>query len=73
MEEYIGGKIFENIIVDERVTPDLNHCIYCIVTSSRKPNGIKSTDYKIPLDCIDGAMMKQCPACKAIYILKDKL
>lgn len=67
-DPYIGGSIFNNIRVDERVTKDLDHCLFCEVYSEGTV-----ILYKIPLDCINGNMFKQCPACKKIYILKDIL
>ena len=72
-EEYVGGKIFDKIQTDERVTKDLNYCLYCVVSSHGVDNGIRSINYRIPLDCISGTDFKQCPACKRIYILKDPL
>lgn len=73
-EQLIGSKIFKDIAFDDRVTKDLDHCIYCTVTS-KNPNseGIKTLTYKIPLNCIKGSDIKQCPACKKIYILKDPM
>lgn len=74
-EEYVGGSIFKDIRTDERVTPDLYYCLYCKVSQTTKLDGgsfaMKDIDYKIPLDCINGAVIKQCPACKTIYILGD--
>ncbi len=74
-EELVGGKIFSDIQTDDRVTPDLRDCLYCIVETGyigdRSINQInKKLDYKIPLDNTS-KWMKQCPACKRIYILKD--
>lgn len=67
-EELVGGKIFDKIQTDERVTPDLRDCLYCTVTS-RNPNGsITPQFYNIPLNSI-ASNLKQCPACKRIYIL----
>lgn len=73
MIEIIGGKIFSEIKSDPRVTPDLDECLYCEVRTvnsddSRIANDLLS--YKIPLDNTSH-FMKQCPACKRIYILKD--
>ena len=73
-EEYVGGKFYKNIEVDDRVTPDLSECLYCYVTSSsRGPNTFKTgINYRIPLDSLSPGF-KQCPACKIIYILTDPL
>lgn len=73
MKKYVGGKIFENIEVDDRITPDLDKCIYCYVASHNLDKSVTKLDYKIPLNCIHGSMIKQCPACKRIYVLKDIL
>ncbi len=70
----IGGSIFKEIKSDDRVTPDLTYCLYCKVINPINEYGkIYNTDidYRIPLDCINGNSIKQCPACKRIYILKD--
>lgn len=72
-EEYVGGKIFSNIQVDDRVTKNLQNCLYCKVIS-RSQDGITTTlQYEIPLNCINGADFKQCPVCKRIYILMDPI
>jgi len=68
--EYVGGLIFDKIKTDHRVTPDLVYCLYCKVTTNEN-NSIRDIPYKITLDCINGNVFKQCPACKRIYILKD--
>lgn len=75
-ERYVGGKMFENIKIDSRVTPELQSCLYCSVTSHERSDdgvkhGIENTNYEIKLDCIQGNSVKQCPACKRIYLLKD--
>lgn len=70
----IGNKLFSDIKIDDRVTRDLSYCIYCKVSQSGTDNNrswFKDIDYKIPLDCVRGSDIKQCPACKFIYILKD--
>lgn len=73
-EEYVGGSIFGEIITDERVNSELSYCLFCVVTSINKVANahetVKPLDYKIPLDNTT-KHMKQCPACKRIYILKD--
>ncbi len=66
----VVGKIFGEIKSDERVTPDLSYCIYCEVIQS-KENSFRNIEYRIPLDCINGNKVKQCPACKTIYIMRD--
>ena len=68
--EMVGGLIYSHINYDERVTPDLSKCIYCVVTW-RDKNASRPTGYDIPLDCIQGNKVKQCPACKTIFILRD--
>lgn len=70
-DRYVAGKFYRNIEVDDRVTPDLNYCIYCRVTSHDKDGSIETLDYKISLDCLNGDAIKQCPSCRRIYILKD--
>lgn len=72
-EQYIGGTIFEGIEIDEGVTPDLKHCLRCIVRSKNKNGQIIELDYKIPLDAVGKGYMWQCPACERIYLLKDSL
>lgn len=66
-ESLVGGSMFKDVIVDDRVTKDLDHCIYCSVYNSRTNTTLT---YKIPLIKLRD-MFKQCPACNAIYILKD--
>ncbi len=76
-DELVGGRMFQDLQVDDRVTKDLAFCLYCTVTTSypskdsRAVDRHKSLDYKIGLDCISGDAMKQCPACKRIYILGE--
>lgn len=74
--DFVGGKIFKNIKSDERVNENLSECLYCRVSQSRSEGesklfSIKDIPYQIPLDCISGNSIKQCPACKTIYLLKD--
>lgn len=74
-DKLVGGKIFKEIKSDERVIEDLAYCLYCYVyTSDEKLTGetqvTRSLDYKIPLDS-HSEWMKQCPACKTMYLLKD--
>ena len=78
-EEYIGGSIFGKIETDDRITPDLTYCLYCYVNSASKSKGLASgtsirdnINYKIPLDDLR-AGIKQCPACKRIFILKNPI
>ncbi len=75
-ESIVGGSIFKEIKSDERVTQDLAYCLYCRI-SHTKPDGDKFShkdiNYKIPLDSLTGDYIKQCPACKTIYILKDPI
>ena len=68
--KYIGGKVFENIEVDERVNSNLIHCLYCKVTSHSKDRSISNTDYQIGLMHLDSGI-RQCPACKRVYITTD--
>lgn len=74
-ETLVGGSIFSKIKSDPNVIPGLSVCLYCKVSQSGKHSDSggwhKEIDYSIPLDCINGADIKQCPACKTIYILKD--
>lgn len=73
-ENFVGNQFFSKIKSDDRVTKDLGYCLYCKVSQSGvvdAKNWFKDIDYKIPLDCINGAAIKQCPACRTIYILKD--
>ena len=70
IEEYIGGSIFKTIKSDVRVTPNLDECLFCSV-SQIESNSIRDIDYKIPLISLVDDEIKQCPACKIIYILKD--
>lgn len=78
-EEYVGSKIYDKIQTDARVTPDLNYCLYCKVTTDKAgdvqdaDSRVRPLDYKIPLDCINGNGFKQCPACKRIYILSNPI
>lgn len=79
MNEYqlVGGRIYKNIEADERVTPDLAYCLFCKVSQSGTNDDGKSwykdIDYKIPLNCVNGNSIKECPACKKIYILRDRI
>lgn len=66
---YIGGNIFDKIQTDPRVTSDLAHCLYCRVSSQY----IGDLEYKIPLNCINGNIFKECPACKRIYVLSNPI
>lgn len=68
----IAGKLFSDIRVDERVTRELNHCLYCRVSQSGSgdEHWHKDINYKIPLECINGSAIKQCPACRFVYILR---
>jgi hypothetical protein len=74
-EVFVGGKIFSSIKSDDRVTSQLDVCLYCEVKQSGNDNGSnwhKDIYYKIPLRCVDNhSHIKQCPACKTIYILSD--
>lgn len=76
-DEYVGGSFYKHLITDARVTKNLQHCLYCkVITASAGDvhsgtEKSKPLDYKIPLDCINGNIFKQCPACKRIYILGD--
>ena len=73
-QNFVGIPIFGAIKTDERITPDLIYCLYCKISQSGSTDGknwYKDIDYKIPLDCIKGKEIKQCPACKIIYILTD--
>lgn len=63
LNQYVGGRVFDKIQTDHRVVPGLDHCIFCDVRDV--------PTYRIPLDCIKGDAMKQCPACKRIYVLTD--
>ena len=78
-EEYFGGSIFGKIEVDDRITPDLTHCLYCYVMSNYKnnfpSNGVRIKDninYKILLDPIKTGI-KRCPACMRVYILTNPI
>lgn len=66
-EHYVVGLDYANLIVDARVTSELIHCIYCSVYDSHL--SVTVVDYRISLDCINGAGVKQCPACRRVYIL----
>lgn len=68
IEEVVGGKVFEKIIIDDRVNPNLQFCLYCKVVSERP-----LADSRISLNCVNGTVMKQCPCCKVIYILSSPL
>jgi len=71
MTEFVGGKIFKEIKSDERVTSDLVDCLYCQVVQ-HYDSIHKDIKYRIPLISLTtDNSMKQCPACKAIYILGD--
>lgn len=74
--EYVRSKIFSKIATDNRVNPELEHCLYCLIQTqsagdfkaqNESPKGLP---YKIPLKIIS-EFAKQCPACNRIYILKD--
>lgn len=74
MDNFVGSGMFKLIKSDERVTEDLDYCLYCNVSQSGTSDNShrhKEIDYKIPLNCINGHDVKQCPACKTIYILRD--
>jgi hypothetical protein len=70
-EELVAGSFYKNLTVDERVNSDLRHCLYCYVNSRRKDGTMVKTDFKISLDSIGGDSIKQCPACKVVYILGE--
>lgn len=75
-EEYVGATIFREVRTDTRVVEDLKECLYCEVRTYSAGNERSINEasqllaYKIPLDNTSH-FMKQCPACKKIYILKD--
>jgi len=75
VNDIVGGKIFSTIKSDPGVVPSLEFCLYCRVSHNRHEEGgkfsHKDIDYRIPLNCIAGDAIKQCPACKTIYLLKD--
>ncbi len=67
----IASKLFENIKIDDRVHPELSHCLYCYV-NSKEDSIMDNIPYKIQLDTLT-ANTKQCPACKRVYLLHSKL
>lgn len=72
--KFVGGRIYGEIKCDPGITPELKVCLYCRISqSNRVGEGFsqRNIDYGIPLDSINGPDIKQCPACKTIYILKD--
>jgi len=75
MNDIVGGKIFSTIKSDPGVVPDLSFCLYCRVSQNKHEVDGKFShrdiDYRIPLNCISGDAIKQCPACKTVYILRD--
>lgn len=70
MENYVFGKTYAALKVDDRVTPELDSCLYCVVYDTDK---CVNLPYKMPLDCCNGASIKQCPACRRVYVLKEAL
>ena len=72
VDNYVGGLIFSRIKSDERVTSDLNYCLYCKVSHNEDGKHL-DINYNIPLDCISGSAIKQCPACKTFYILSEQI
>lgn len=69
----VGGIFFADVKSDERVTSELQHCLYCNVkTFDNKYNSYpRPLDYLIPLEVIGDGSIKRCPACHTIYLIKN--
>ncbi len=68
--KFVGSKVFEKIETDERVTSTLKYCLYCKVSSYGKDKSFAETGFQIELRTLTEGI-KQCPACKRVYILSD--
>ncbi len=68
MEDIIGGKIFEQIQIDERVNTSLRHCLFCKIVSTKAVN-----DSRILLETLKQDSIKKCPFSQSIYILNNFL
>lgn len=72
MAEYVASNLFKNIVINDKVTPNLSTCLYCYVWVSCGENKIADSNYRIPLETLN-EHFKRCPSCSKIYIVSDNL